>query len=69
MIIKLKHMKWMQAIMAHFSCCNGNLCHMNVNAMVNLYFTWHNFLLGTKFYIINLSMHNMYVFVMHNLQK
>jgi hypothetical protein len=57
----------MQAIMAHFSCYNGNLCHIFVNAMVNLYI--YIFLIGTKFYIVNLSMHNMYVFAMHNMQK
>jgi hypothetical protein len=41
---------------------------MNVNGMVNLYFTLYNFLIKIKFYT-NLSMHMMYVFVMHNFQK
>jgi len=59
----------MQTILVHCYCYNGNLCDLNINAMVNVYFTSHHFLIGLKLYIRNLNMHMMYVFVMHNFQK
>ncbi len=59
----------MQTILVRCYYYYDNLCDLNINAMLNLYFTSQHFLIGLKLYIRNLNMHMMYVFVMHNFQK